>query len=270
MKITSRDNPKLKNARKTRAGRVDDAIFIEGLRLSEECLHSSLVVLDCFYSESFCQNPRGAELISSFAKNDVGLYELSDSLIDSISDTKHSQGIVVIARKPYTGKELLENSIWEKPGRIPLFILFDKINNPSNFGAIFRTAEAAGVCGVIATKGSCDPFSAKSLRASMGAAFRLPVWQDCELLEAIVWAKDHEMSTICADIEGANNYFEIDWSKPRLLIFGSEAHGLTSDAKACIEESVTIPMENQVESLNLAVSAGIILFEANRQRKKTV
>ena len=99
----------------------------------------------------------------------------------------------------------------------------------------------------------------------MGSTFRLPIWTDNEFDEALEWANDNRLITTATGTSSAKHYTAIDWRKPRLLVFGSEAHGLTRSQMAPLNEIVTIPMENRVESLNLGVSAGVILFEAKRQ-----
>ena len=141
-----------------------------------------------------------------------------------------------------------------------------EINNPSNLGAILRTTEAAGVAGVIISTNSADAFAAKAVRASMGAAFRIPVWYNAEFYEVLNWAAANNLTVTACDVSAALSYTDIDWKLSRLLVFGSEAHGLDSDDLGKIQEKINIPMANQVESLNLSVSAGIILFEAKRQR----
>ncbi|MDQ3180740.1 MAG: RNA methyltransferase, partial [Acidobacteriota bacterium] len=159
---------------------------------------------------------------------------------------------------------IIEASWLKNMREFPLLVLLHQINNPSNLGAILRTCEAAGVLGVILTNNSADAFSPKALRGAMGASFRLPIWDHADFFEAVDWAKEKNLISVCADINAEKSYLEIDWKKPRLLIFGSEAHGLSAEESAAVEESLVIPMENGVESLNLAVSCGVILFEAKK------
>ncbi len=264
MKITSRDNQRLKNARKTRDGKIKDLIFVEGVRLAEEILRSNLVINEVFYTENFQNNNRGKYLLNTFAAQNIEVFEVSGQIFNSLSDTKHSQGIVLTARQPQTGQNLIESNLTKN---FPLVLLLHEINNPSNLGAILRTAEASGVSGIILTRNSANAFSPKALRASMGAAFRLPIWENAEFSEVLNWAKNNDFNTICADINAEKSYTEIDWKMPKLLIFGSEAHGLSENERDQINESLVIPMENEVESLNLAVSCGIILFESKRQKE---
>jgi TrmH family RNA methyltransferase len=192
--------------------------------------------------------------------------EVSENLFKSLSDTKNSQGIVVISTKPETNKQNIETAWQNSKSKFPLFILLHEINNPSNLGAILRTAEAADISGVILTKNSADAFSPKAIRSAMGATLRLPVWTYSDFFEVLDWAREKNLVSICADVNSAKSYTDIDWNKPRLLIFGSEAHGLSAKERGKIDENLIIPMENGVESLNLAVSCGIILFEAKRQK----
>jgi TrmH family RNA methyltransferase len=265
LKITSRDNQRLKNARKTRDGKIKDAIFVEGVRLVEEFLRSNLTINEVFYSEEFAENDRGTTLLEIFLSQNIEVFEVSWQIFNSLSDTKNSQGIVLIAEKPRNGQEILELNLTNNRKIFPLVLLLHEINNPSNLGAILRTAEAAGVCGIILTNNSAKAFSPKALRASMGAAFRLPIWENADYSEVLYWAKQNNFTTVCADVNAKKSYLEIDWKKPRLLVFGSEANGLSFDERNQMDEGLIIPMENDVESLNLAVSCGIILFEAKRQ-----
>ncbi|HQX57259.1 MAG TPA: RNA methyltransferase, partial [Pyrinomonadaceae bacterium] len=136
---------------------------------------------------------------------------------------------------------------------------------PSNLGAVLRTAEAAGVAGIIITKQSADVYSPKSIRASMGSIFRMAIWNDVELDPVLRWAADKGLRATTTAAAATATHTAVDWSIPRLLIFGSEAHGLNGIDLGISDERVKIAIESPVESLNLAVSAGIILFEAKRQ-----
>jgi RNA methyltransferase, TrmH family len=265
-KITSRENPKLKLARKVRDGRAKELIFVEGLRLAEESLRSGINIGEIFVAENLAQTERPAQVLKEFQKKNIPVNEVSEKLFDSIADTKTSQGIILICEKPSTQKDDFESKFVRSTPKLPLVILLHEINNPSNLGAILRTAEAVDAAGVIISKNSAEVFSPKSLRASMGAGFRLNIWTAADFDQVLEWAREKGLIPTAADINAEKSYDEIDWSKPRLLVFGSEAHGLSAEAFRRIDESLLIPMENGVESLNLAVSCGIILFEAKKAR----
>ena len=263
-KITSRENAKLKLARKTRDGREKGLIFVEGVRLAEEVLRSGIQIVEVFVSENFRENERGAQLLEAFQNKKVSLAEVSENLLQSLADTKTSQGIILLCEKPANTRESFEKK-FTLENKLPVVVLLHEVNNPSNLGAILRTAEAVNLAGVIISKNSADPFSPKSVRASMGAGFRLNVWSGADFDEVLEWSRGKNLISTAADVNAAKSYAEIDWRAPRLLVFGSEAHGLETEDFEKIDEGLIIPMENGVESLNLAVSCGIILFEAHRQ-----
>jgi RNA methyltransferase, TrmH family len=248
--ITSKENSRVKHAKLVREGRVRDEIFVEGLRLCEEVLKAKIEVVDVLFTADIFEAERGNALIANF--NDAS--EVSDKLFATISDTKNPQGVCIIAKRPKTGLKP-ENS---------LIVVLHQLNNPSNVGAILRTCEAAGVSGVILTKGTADAFSAKTLRGSMGASLRLPLLEKIDFEEVIEICRDQNLKTVCADIRAEKSYAEIDWTIPHALIVGAEANGLTENERDMCDESLKIPMREPVESLNAAVACGIILFEAEK------
>lgn len=262
LKITSRSNERLVRIRKVRDAKEPGLIFVEGLRLAEETLRSGVELVDCVFAESFANSQRGSRVVAEVCALGASIIEVPDDLFKSVAETRNSQGIVIVARRPESFRESFEGRL-----RDPLqsVLYFHETNDPSNLGAIFRTAEAAGVSGVILSKGSADAFSPKALRAGMGANLRIPVWEGAETGNGIEWARSKGFRIVAADIKGSVSYASIDWTIPSLLIFGSEAHGLGDGVLESADEIVSIPMKNGVESLNLAVSAGIILFEAVRQ-----
>ncbi len=266
LKITSRDNPRLKHAGRVREGLIKDSIFVEGIRLAEEISRSNLQIYDVFFSESFINSARGQQFL--LQHNSASLVQVSDKIFGSLSDTKNAQGIVVICEKPFADRSSVESSLFA-PKKLPLAVLLHNINNPANLGAILRSCEAVNVGGVIVTKNSADVFSPKALRGAMGASLRLPMWTEADFYEVLDWAKKKNLISLCADVNAEKSYLDFDWKKPHLLIFGSEAHGLNADERAKIDESLLIPMDNAVESLNLAVSCAVILFEAKRQLHAT-
>lgn len=260
MKISSRNNPKVKYARLVREGRIGEQIFIEGRRLCEEALRSNLKISDVFYTESFARTD--PDILNKARRYNPT--ELADKVFESLADTKTSQGVIVIAEKPTHGKTEIEANL--TAAEFPLIILLHQINNPANLGAILRTAEAVGVEGIITTKNSVDVFSPKSLRGAMGAGFRLPCWTKVNYFEALQWSQERNLKSVCADVRSEKSYTEIDWKTPRLLIVGSEGHGLSEAERAAVDEDLVIPMDNGVESLNVAVATGVVLFEARRQK----
>ncbi len=262
MKITSRDNSLLRRARAVRDGKVDDAIFVEGLRLCEEAFSSSLKIEAVIYSEEITRKERAASLIQQFGAAGNKLASASEKLLESISYTRTPQGIVVLASRPPHDQATFN----KKQSESPFLVILHGINNPVNVGAILRTAEAAGVTGAVATVHTSDAFSPKALRGAMGSAFRVPIWTGSEYSEAIEWCAQRGIRTICGAARGSKPYTEIDWGGAVAVVVGPESIGLSVEEIALAEESVRIPMRGSVESLNVAVATGIILYEANKQR----
>jgi RNA methyltransferase, TrmH family len=262
MKITSRDNPLLRRVRDVRDGKVHESMFVEGLRLCDEALRSKLRIEAVIYSERIAKKDRAASLIHELEKVAAKSASVSEKLLGSISYTKTPQGIIVLASRP----TITEKEFARRQTESALMVILHGINNPVNLGAILRTAEAAGVTGVLTTPGTTDPFSPKSLRGAMGAAFRLPVWTEVDFEQAVKWCRKHSIQTIGADARATHSYADVDWRRPTALILGSESKGLPAEEVSAADEAVKIPMKGLTESLNVAVAAGILLYEAERQR----
>ena len=261
-RITSRDNSLLRRARAARDGKDRDFIFIEGLRLSEEALKSGLQIEALIYSDEIVKKPRAAVVIDGLGKVATKAASVSEKLLESISYTKTPQGLVVLARRPAATAREFD----ARQPEAPLIVVMHGINNPVNVGAILRAAEAAGVTGVMTTTRTADALSPRSLRGAMGSAFRLPLWQEIAFAEAISWCREHQVRTFCAAVSGGDSYTSVDWRRPSALVLGPESTGLAREEIALTDGSVRIPMKGATESLNVAVAAGVILFEASRQR----
>jgi len=263
MQITSRDNSLLRQVRAVRDGKVDELIYVEGLRLCEEALRSRLTIEALVVSEELLRKERVAAVIQELSQAAKRVGSVSEKLLESVSYTKTPQGIVVLAQRP----ESSETRLAAQLGANPLLVVLHQINNPVNVGAILRTSEAAGAVGVIATKSTSDPFSPKSLRGAMGSAFRLPIWSGPSYTEMIDWCRQRGIATICSAVDATTAYTEIDWTAPSALILGPESTGLTAEELELAEGRVSIPMRGMAESLNVAVAGGVLLFEAARQRR---
>ena len=248
-----------------REGKLGELIFVEGLRLCEEALSSGLAIEAVIYSNQIAEKERARDFLNAVATTAARLVSVSEKLLATISYTKTPQGIVLLALRPSSEQELLV-----RRAESAMLVVMHNINNPVNVGAILRTAEAAGATGAITTAQTCDPFSAKALRGAMGSAFRLPLWSGPTYDEVISWCEQRSIATICADAGGDTNYIELDWTQPCALIFGPESKGFSAEELQAASQTVAIPMQGNVESLNVAVTAGVLLYEAMRQRHRRV
>jgi TrmH family RNA methyltransferase len=260
--INSRRNPLARRARGVRDGRERDSIFVEGVRLCEEALRASVVFEAVLYTRALTEDKRGGELLEGVRAVCQDTHVVSEDVLESVSDTKTPQGVVALARRPRTGREVLERT-----AGVPLFVVMHRANNPSNAGAALRVAEAAGATGAIFTEGSTDPLSPKSLRGSMGSAFRLPLWTGPTLAEALGWCGERGIRTVATAADAPSLHTELDWTGARAVVVGPEAGGLSVDELRAAGEAVRIPMRAPVESLNLATALAVLLYEAARQRR---
>jgi RNA methyltransferase, TrmH family len=263
-KITSRENSRIKAAMRVRSGKDRGLVFLEGVRLVNDAAAGNLQIREVFISSSFALDNSNYQLLVRLASLTSCCFEVSDRLYASLSDTKTGQGVIVLADRPKFDFKEIEQRLMRK-GSLPLVLYLHRTNNPSNLGAIVRSTESAGAAGILTSNGSADAFSPAGLRGSMGSAMRLPIIQDAELERTVSWARERGLRIVCADGEAQVTHYQMDWKAPCLLILGSEAHGLPEEVDSQADVLIKIPIEEPVESLNLAVSASVILFEARRQ-----
>ncbi len=262
MLITSPVNPQLKFARRVREGKEPDAIFVEGERLCEELLKSGLPLTVAFHTPD--PTPRAAAVMAELWRRQCHVYETAPEAFAVVSDTVHPQGIIVIAAHP----------VWEIETIITpqshLLLAFDAVQDPGNVGTILRTAEAAGVEGVVALKGTVDCFAPKTLRSAMGAAFRLPIITEVEPEELRARCQAAKITLAATTARASLMYSDYDWRQPTMLVFGNEAKGVQAELLASCDVQMRIPLASPVESINVSAAAAAILFEAARQRRSNI
>ncbi|MGB8510449.1 MAG: RNA methyltransferase, partial [Pyrinomonadaceae bacterium] len=242
-------------------GKHRELVFVEGVRLCEEAVRAALQIESVLCAETLRDDTRVSRLLASLRMLVEKIAFVSDAVLESVSDTKHAQGIVILARRPEDGQKLIERSVGT-----PLLVIMHRVGNPSNAGAMLRVAEAAGATAAISTQGSTDLFSPKALRGSMGSAFRLPLWTGAQFDEIVGWCSARGIKTVCTAARSSLIHTELDWTLPRAVIVGSEASGLEPSEIAVANDCVSIPMREPVESLNAAVALSVVLYEAARQR----
>lgn len=259
--ITSRKNHLAQRARAARDGRERGLVFVEGVRLCEEALRAGVRLELVLHTRGLGGDARGASLLESLREACPAVHLVGEDVLDSVSDTKTPQGVVALARRPETGRDVVERA-----GGVPLVVVVHTANNPSNAGAMLRVAEAAGATAVVLTGGSTDPLSAKALRGSMGSAFRLPLWTGPTLEEALLWCAGRGIRTVATAADAPAAHTGVDWTRPSAVVVGPEAGGLSDEEARAADECVRIPMREPVESLNVAVALAVVLYEAARQR----
>jgi len=259
MQITSASNERIKHARRVRDGREPGLIFIEGVRLAEEAVRSGLIIDTCFAVQ--CEESRQSELLAQFASQNVSVQFTTPEVLSALSDTVQSQGIILLAQRPMLSASVLSEA------SATLFLGLDRVQDPGNMGTLIRTAEAAGVGGIVVLGGSVDVFSPKVLRSSMGSAFRLPILANATVEQLISLRESHGLKIVAAAGEGEIDYTDYDWQQPTLLLLGNEGRGVDAALMSQCDARLRIPLLNGVESLNVAAAGAVMLFEAARQRR---
>jgi TrmH family RNA methyltransferase len=253
--ITSKTNRKVKYARSLyrRSVRQREKRFLaEGVRLIEEMTKAGQEPVFVFHDPAIASDARALALLEKLRPSGAELESVSEEVMRAMADTKTPQGILAVASFPELGA-----------GDSHLNLLLDGVRDPGNLGTILRSAQAAGVGQAITMRGTVDVYGPKVVRGAMGAHFRLPMKADCSWSD--VGAVLEGKQVLLADARGDRYYYEIDWTRPSVLVMGGEARGPGAEAQRVCTDTVAIPMRGDVESLNVAVATSIILFEAARQ-----
>lgn len=260
-KITSRQNPFIKRFYAVRQGHEHHLILIEGVRLMEEAIRAKLHFEAVAYTERLRTTERGAALYYELLKLPCRGAEITEALMKLIGDVETSQGVVAITHLPYaTFSDAIQYPT-------PLMVIAHQLQDPGNLGTIMRTAEAAGADSMMITPSTVNPFNLKVLRAAMGAAFRLPIITGVKIHQLAEFCQTNNITLVAASSHAKQPYTEYDWTKPTALLLGQEGNGIDPVAVAYVNQQVTIPMSPIVESLNVAIAAAILLYEAARQRQ---
>jgi TrmH family RNA methyltransferase len=256
--IASSSNPRYKHARTllSRRGRKKHAqLLLEGVRLIEDSISAGYPPALLFFDSDAAASVQSLAARAQTAGTQT--LSLKPALLTELIDTVSSQGVVAVAPWPQI-----------PPGDSGLSVLVDNLRDPGNLGTLLRSAAAAGVEQVITLPGVTDPWAPKVLRAGMGAHFRIAIRQAHSLDQAAIWLGDAKR--YLADASASTLYTEVDWRAPSVLIVGGETEAARGTAQWPDVRKVAIPMRKGVESLNAAVAASVILFEAVRQRRRVL
>ena len=229
----------------------------EGLRLCEVAADAE-VVEQAYYHEALADTDRGAALLQRLSGKTRRFIKVSARVMQAMAETEAPQGILCVCKCRQVS---LKDFQLEQEG---LVLLTDGIQDPGNLGAMLRILWAGEGRGMICLKGTTDPYGGKCVRASMGGIFHVPVMNGVDWPDAARWALDRGYEVIAAESGKGRDYRSINWPKKTLLCIGNEAWGLVTIPAAEVKERVYIPVKEGAESLNAAVAAGILVFEANR------
>ena len=255
--ITAKENAKIKRVAalvSSAKRRREAGVFVlEGTRLCSEALKSNITLCELYYTkETEKANPK---LIFELKDKAEFFSEVSGEVFKKISDTTSPQGLLAVVSLK-TGGECNFKGKW---------LGFERVADPSNLGAAARTAEALGFGGILISQSSVDPYSPKSLRASMGALLRIPVVVTDDFLGSISNLKENGFTVSGAVVDkDAQRVNEISFIENEIALIGNEANGLSREIRAKCDRLVTIPMSGKAESLNAAAAATILMWEMVR------
>ncbi|MBK8870267.1 MAG: RNA methyltransferase [Elusimicrobia bacterium] len=262
--LTNRSHKAVARFRACRDGRDPETIFVEGRRLVAELLATEIKPKEVAATPLSGADPQTSPLLDEAVRKGATVHWVTPDLMKYMSDLDTPPGLIVRAQRPAAYSLASLATAGSPP---PLLVLLDGLQSPSNVGAVVRTAEAGGATAVGVLPGTADPLSPKSLRASAGSAFRVPLFRVSTVRE-VLDSFSGPVSLLAADASGSRSYSERDWTTPCVLIMGGEARGVNKKHFDTLRvEGIKIPMAGKVESLNVAVAAGILLMEARRQRQ---
>ena len=248
---------------KQRKYRDRQGLFLaEGVRLVEECANAGWPVKMCIYTEDVARRERAQAVIERLSAADCRMVVVSEDIYNKISDTEQPQGIMVILKKRQFSIEQMLLST----DKLPLLVVLDGIQDPGNVGTIIRTADAAGSAGVIALKGSADIYAGKTVRATMGSLFHLPVMEGLSAVGLLQNLKQANIKLLATCLQQSDVYYQANFNCPVAIILGNEGQGISPELINAADACLNIPLIGHAESLNVSVAAGVILYEAVRQR----
>ena len=259
--ITSEQNPRIKRMvklQKRRHREKTQEMAVEGLRLVEETLAGGFL-LEVFFDEDLVWNDREKSLLEAIVQRGLPAWSVNHRLLQKMCQTQTPAGILGLSSIP-AWQDLKE------PLAANAFVLLaDAIQDPGNLGTMIRTGAAAGASAVIIGQDCVDPWNPKTVRASMGAVFRVPLATGSrkDILNVL---EQRRFSIIAADIQGAVPYYKATLKNRIAIAIGSEAEGLHESFVKASQTRVFLPMDRGVESLNAATAAAVLLYECRRQR----
>lgn len=260
--ISSKENSVVKYLRSLsdpKSRRKERAFLVEGVKMVEEALRDTRGVSMVVASPPIVQR-HGKGILKLAESRSVEVVWISERLMDAVSESKTPQPVMAAVKMgEHTEEELLARSA-------KLIVVAHRLQDPGNLGTIIRTSEAVGASGVALTPNTVDPFNPKAVRASMGSILRLPIVPVGDFTGFIKKCRQRGFQTAATVVTGGTTHFDVDLTKPTVMILGQEGAGLSRDLPDDIDLQVRIPMAGTIDSLNVATAAAVMLYEAMRQR----
>ena len=267
--ITSTSGSRVKRVallqQKSRARNGEHVFVAEGIKMFAEAPYE--LIQELYIEEKLYQEDRHKELAEKVERcRQQGCFveTVTEEVLHKMSDTKTPQGIVCVMKQlSYSQEQMVSQALKRQKdeGRIPLFLLLEDIQDPGNLGTMIRTAEGAGVDGVFMTRGCVDIYNPKTIRSTMGSLYRVPFLYLDSLERIISCLKESHIKVYAAHLKGEKYYYEMDYHEGCAFLIGNEGNGLQKKTADMADCYVKIPMEGNLESLNAAIAAAILLYQ---------
>jgi TrmH family RNA methyltransferase len=262
--LTSIANPRVRAALALRDRRERDRTgltLVDGARELRRALDAGATVVEAFVCEPLLAGSDARAALDQLRAAGTVLQAASEAVFAKLAFGQRAEGLVAVVRIPALGLDHLV-----LPER-PLVIVVESVEKPGNLGAILRSADGAGADAVIAASPRTDPFNPNAIRASAGTIFSVPLGA-ATTAETLAWLAERGLRTVTARVDAERSYADADLTGPLALVLGAEAEGLSDAWRGTGIEAVRIPMLGVADSLNVSVSAAILLYEARRQRER--
>jgi len=260
--ISSAANPLVKRVRALgdrKCRRREGAFVVQGIQPVWQAVEARADIEVLLVAPDLLRHAGALSMVEAQAAAGVRVARLSGELFGRIADRDAPTGLAAIVRATPTALASLP-----VPGDA-VFVALHAAGNPGNVGTIVRTASAAGAAGVILIGPSADPYDPAAVKASMGALFTVPVTTAASGAEFLTWARSHGVAVAATSARASVSHWHAEWRLPLALLLGSEGTGLPADLIDAADLRVAIPMTGTAESLNLAVAAGVLLYEVRRR-----
>lgn len=261
LKINSTQNPRIKRLvelqQKSSVRRESGLAVVEGRRELGHCIDAGFQIKEIYFCRQFCNDIDLGQLSLSGSQ----MIEVSRQVYERIAYRGSTEGIIAIVRPrmlTLADLHLSEN---------PLIAVLESVEKPGNVGAVLRSAEAAGTDAVILCDSKTDLYNPNLIRSSIGSVFRIPV-VECSSEECILFLKSHGIRILTAQLQDSELYYHTDMRHATVIVMGTEDTGLTDAWRHAADAHIRIPMNGAMDSLNVSVSAAILLYEAVRQRNE--
>ncbi len=262
--LTSLANPRIKAAAALRERRERDRAgltLIDGARELSRALDAGVDVAEVFVCEPLLAGPHARMALDQLAARDIPVQPVSESAFEKVAFGQRAEGLVAVVRIPSTA--LVGIAIPE----VPLVVVIEAVEKPGNLGAIVRSADGAGADALVAASPRTDLFNPNAIRASAGTIFSLPL-AAASTADVLDWLDARGVRAVTARVDADAVYTDVDLTGSLAIVLGTEADGLSADWSGPRATPVRIPMHGAADSLNVSVSAAILLYEARRQRDR--